>query len=434
MNGAHRFVFLAALSSCTPLDAPAHPSETSSATHAAPDACVDMEDSCDDSANDASTPQSGAMEPDASPTRTGSGQSDRDAPETDAGTASKMDPRDGGDRERATSTSSMQIMGAQTGGADAQAAQDAQDAMGNDTDPGNAADGPSLTPVPPMDSECEYVEVRAQNDAEGAPFEIPAGATDLVQCFLSDKGFESPTQALGFSALPDKTDLVKYIVLRTLERSSNRGAVVTCNDAYPTHQMVAAWAPGASDWYYPKDVGVDLGRGLFILEIHYNNPGDATTDRSGMRICTTTQPRPIVASMSWLGSQNFSIPARASDYAVTGRCMPTRQREPIHMLRVLPYMGGLGKHATMRIERIDGSVEPLLDVDYTPSVHNIYEVPSTVREGDTVVSTCKFDNPRATSVSVGIGANYELCHFMVLAYPAGALVDDALSVENGSCI
>lgn len=288
--------------------------------------------------------------------------------------------------------------------------------------------------VRPSESDCEYVEVRARSEASGTPFQVPPG--ELMQCFLIDAGFEVPTQALEFKALIDQPEIVKHIVLRTWEQSDVRGPVISCNESSDTHSMVAVWAPGMDDWYYPNDVGLDLGRGLFKLEIHYHNTGNsAVMDASGMRVCTTTKLRPQTASMSWLGNQAFVIPGGAMNYPVQGRCTPQNQTEPIHLLRVAPYAKNLGQRFKMQIDRIDGSTVTLLDDLREPGIGKSYDTPATVRVGDTILSTCYFDNPSASSVSIGLGANNELCHFFVLAYPAYALVDTpTINVENNSCV
>lgn len=292
-----------------------------------------------------------------------------------------------------------------------------------------AADDDAL--VLPDDSECEYIEVRARNDASGAP--IPVASGDFLQCFLLDAGFDAPTQAFRFSPLLDNAGVVSDIILRVVERSENRGPVVPCDDAYPTHQMVASWAPGSDDWYYPKDMGIDLGRGLFLLEVHYANNGSPTTDRSGMRICTSKKLRPRAASMSWLGNRNFSVPGGAKNYAVKGRCVPANQTEPIHILRVFPFMNGLGRRAAMQVDGIDGATQLLFDEPYDSSSRKIYNTPAVVRVGDSVLSTCIFDNPKSSTVRLGIKNDDELCHMLVLAYPPHALVDSAWSIENNSC-
>ena len=288
--------------------------------------------------------------------------------------------------------------------------------------------------VRPAQSECEYVEVRARSDGAGTPTEVPPG--DHSQCFLIDAGFDAPTQALEFKAQLDRSELVKHMVLRTWERSDVRGPIVDCNETNSTHNMVSLWAPGMDDWYFPADMGIELGRGLFHLEIHYINPGSAAvSDSSGMRVCTTKKLRPRTASMSWLGNQAFVIPGGALDYPVRGRCTPQAQTEPIRILRVAPFMNDLGQRFEMQIDRIDGSTFPLLEEMHTPQAYKSYDVPATLRVGDSILSTCYFNNPSSSNVSIGVEDGKELCHFFVLAYPAYALVNSGLiNVENNSCL
>lgn len=315
---------------------------------------------------------------------------------------------------------------------------------GNTASAGQSGSGPTVpdtaamdddTPVPPADSECEYIELRGRSDGEGAPIQVEADTADQGTCVLLDMGFEEPTQALGFTPLLDHPEIVSYIVLRTLDRSDLMGPIVGCSNPFPTHKAVAAWAKGGSDWFFPKDVGIDLGRGLFLLELHYGNAGKpAVTDRSGMRVCTTKKLRPKSASISWLGNQVFTIPGGAQDYPIRGRCTPSNQTEPIHMLRVMPFMKSHGKRATMEIDRIDGTVQKVLDVPSAPDKRPIYDTPFTVRAGDTVLSTCYFDNASGSSVTVGVNEDQELCHFFVLSYPAYQLVGGNFNIESNSCL
>jgi hypothetical protein len=287
--------------------------------------------------------------------------------------------------------------------------------------------------VRPAESECEYLELRAKNDAAGSPYKVPTG--DVVQCFLIDAGFDAPTQALEFKAMVEHPELVGHMVLRTWGRSDVRGPLISCSEGNETYAMVAVWAPGMDDWYYPADMGVDLGRGLFSLEVRYvNTSSTEVDDSSGMRVCTTKKLRPRTASMSWLGNQVFVVPGSVSNYPVSGSCTPQNQTEPIHILRVAPYMNALGKRATMQIDRIDGSMDVLFDKPHAPLQNNSYDVPATVRVGDTVLSTCYYDNPSPSAVSVGVRNGNELCHFFVLAYPAYALVNDTINFEHNSCL
>ena len=318
------------------------------------------------------------------------------------------------------------------------AGQNVMAGMGGPTAGAGGEPSTTITPVSdmlvrPAESECEYLELRAKNDAAGAPYKVPTG--DVVQCFLIDAGFDAPTQALEFKAMIEHPEIVEHMVVRSWGRSDVRGPLVSCSESNETYAMVAVWAPGMDDWYYPADMGVDLGRGLFTLEVRYVNNGSAPVDdTSGMRVCTTKKLRPRTASMSWLGNQVFVVPGSVRDYPVGGRCTPQNQKEPIHILRVAPYMNALGKRATMQIDRIDGTMDLLLDQPHMGGQNKSYDVPATVRVGDTVLSTCYYDNPSPSTVSVGVRNGSELCHFFVLAYPPYALVSDTIDIEHNSCL
>lgn len=294
----------------------------------------------------------------------------------------------------------------------------------------------ATTEQPPDASECDYVEIRAQKDAMGTPYDVPADATDLYQCFLIDLAFDAPKQGLAFEHLPGNEGVVHHWMLRTLGESDRKpGTLITCDDLYPTNKLVASWTPGGANWYLPKDVGLDLGRGLFILEIHYNNIGNpATTDRTGVRVCTSKAPRPNTASISWLGSQLFTVPPRSADYPVSSRCRPTRQTEPLQLLQVTPHMHLHGVRATMRLDRADGTSEMLFDEPFAFGSEKSYRNLGQLNVGDTLVSTCYYDNPDNTTLRMGVKTTDEMCHFFVAAYPPYQLVSDTFSLENDACL
>lgn len=432
---------------CTPVNAPAASSSPASKS-ALPDAGCQNEassdTSCVNAANDKRSSQLGTGKSPASDASV-TGAAQRGAAGKDAPSQRGGEPASdaaGSAASAAVGSGGMQA-GVGGSGIDTDMRLQGQNAMagggGSGADPAmsSTAMAPN-TPVSdmlvrPAESECEYMEVRARNDAAGAPYQVPTG--DVMQCFLIDLGFEAPTQALEFKAIVEHPELVKHMVLRTWGRSDVRGPLISCSEGNETYDMVAVWAPGIDDWYYPADMGIDLGRGLFTLEVHYVNNGAASVqDQSGMRICTTKKLRPRTASMSWLGNQVFVVPGGVRDYPVSGRCTPQNQKEPIHILRVATYMNALGKRATMQLDRIDGSTEVMFDEMRMPGLNISHDTPATVRVGDTLLSTCYYDNPSPSTVSVGVRNGSELCHFFALAYPAYTLVSDEIQIEHNSCL
>jgi hypothetical protein len=408
---------LLTIAACTPVEAPA--GSGAAGKQAPGSGCESAADGCsDDARQQTSEVRTGsATEPDAAAPAAdaGSRAAAVTPPAADSGVAGRAGAA--GTSPTPTPDAGLQVQAAAGAGGSTTADMPASDAL-----------------IRPAESDCAYLEIRARSDGAGTPIPVPPG--ERLQCFLIDAGFESPTQALEFKPVIEHPELVRHLVLRTLERSDVRGPIIDCSESLPSHNMVAVWAPGMDDWYYPSDTGIELGRGLFHLEVHYINEGSATvSDGSGMRVCTTNTLRPRTASMSWLGNQAFVVPGGAQDYPVRGRCAPAAQTEPIRIMRIAPFMNDLGKHFTMQIDRIDGSTFPLLEGIHEPKVNRSYDVAATLRVGDSILSTCFFDNPSASSVSIGVEADKELCHFFVLASPAYALVNTpGISLENNSCI
>jgi hypothetical protein len=97
-------------------------------------------------------------------------------------------------------------------------------------------------------------------------------------------------------------------------------------------------------------------------------------------------------------------------------------------------MHGLGVHANMRVDRSAGNAEPMLDVPFEFGSQKAYETPVTLHVGDSIVSTCTFNNPNDRSVTIGTRIEDEMCHFFVTAYPAAALTNDAPSTEVNVCL
>jgi hypothetical protein len=304
--------------------------------------------------------------------------------------------------------------------------------------PGTVMDAPPEAaedmPVAPDESECTFIEIRARQDSSGAPFQVPPDALDLYQCFVYDEAYDVPTQALAIYPRIDNKSVVHHWLLYVTSEVDLSKITTQCGSFAPNSMLLAGGGPGGGDWYMPKNVGLDLGKGKFILEVHYNNIGaNAALDRSGARICTTRDLRPETAIISWLGNQLFTIPARATGYQVAGRCKPTITK-PIHVLRSWPHMHLLGTRMTMRLDRADGSNATVFDVPFSFQAQKNVDASVVLQPGDSLLTTCYFDNPNDYTVGIGERASDEMCNNFVVAYPAGALTTDWFSVVNNACL
>jgi hypothetical protein len=295
-------------------------------------------------------------------------------------------------------------------------------------------EAPEDVPVAPDDSECTFLEIRARADSSGAAYQVPADALDSYQCFVYDEAYDAPTQALAIYPRIDNKSVVHHWLLYVTEEVDVSKITTQCGSFAPNSSLLAGGGPGGPDWYLPKNVGVDLAKGKFILEVHYNNIGaTATTDRSGARICTTRNLRPETAIVSWLGNQLFTIPARAVDYQVQGRCKP-QVTKPIHLLRSWPHMHLLGTRLSMELDRADGTKSTVFDVPFSFQAQKNVDAKVVLQPGDSLLTTCYYTNPNDYAVGIGERAEDEMCNNFVIAYPAGALTTDFFSLVNNACL
>jgi hypothetical protein len=379
----------------------------------------------------------------------GAPQGDSCAPSSaDAAVSDASGPSD---RPETGGRDAQTMVGTPQGGGNASSGAAANGGTAGDPAPPSAAgaeapaDGTSTTtttagdedaPFMPDDADCEYIELRARSDMSGAAFPIAAGSTDKYTCFVFDFNFDDPRQALAVYPLVDNPAVLHHWMLYSADAVPTRDLTVDCNSWFNgvDYHIMAGGGPGTDPWLMPKDVGLELGRGLFVLEVHHNNiAGTATTDSSGARICTTRKLRPKTATISSLSSELFTVPAKTTDYTVSTRCRPDRQ-EPIHLLRYFPHMNRLGKRVSLRVERPDGTSENLKNVPYALGVQHSYAIPYVLQPGESLVTTCYFDNPGDTSVGLGTKASDEMCNHFVAAYPAYALTNKNPSVWSDSCI
>jgi hypothetical protein len=293
---------------------------------------------------------------------------------------------------------------------------------------------PEDKPVKPDDSECTYIELRARKDKSGAAYEVAADGFDMYRCFVFDQAFTAPTQALAIYPIWDNPQVLHHWLLYAADVSDADSTTIDCGAFPPNAALLAGGGPGGNDWYMPKHVGLDIGRGQFILELHYNNIGKPTAlDRSGARLCTTQELRPETAVISWLGNQIFSIPPGGSNYPIAGRCKP-EGNQPIHLLHTWPHMHGLGRRMSMRLDRADGTSSTVFDIAFSAEAQKQYDIPVVLQPGDSLLTTCYYDNPNPYPVNVGQRTSDEMCNNFVIAYPAGALKTDFINLVNNSCL
>ena len=275
------------------------------------------------------------------------------------------------------------------------------------------------------------VVMTAHASGSDEPFEVPK-VRDLYMCFAFQAPFTEPTQATAWTPIIDDARVVHHWILyRTKTPQPVDGAFACDVSLQLTADFVAGWAPGGGNMIMPDDVGLDLGGpgDWYVLQVHYNNTANYSDalDESGVGFCTADEPRPNLAGIVTLGSLDINIPAGAEDHQVTGTCSGVTNLlwPEMHLLGASPHMHQLGRSMRSIVNHLDGTQETLVDVpafDFESQGMYFPDEEILLRPGDSITTTCAYDNPNPWPVVFGEGTNDEMCFDFVLAYPVNTLL------------
>ena len=317
-------------------------------------------------------------------------------------------------------------------------AEDGQECEGGPVDPGDPV-GPDALPCTPTHT---FV---AHGNADDEPFEVPSqGADDLYQCFTFASPVAEGEQATAWAPIIDDERVVHHWILYRTTTPQEDGGSGPCNmpgDA----KFVAGWAPGGQNFVMPDDVGLELGGPdtWYILQLHYHNAAGHTDsrDRSGVALCTTEEPRPLMAGMITLGTIFLDIPPGAQGHEESSLCpswITSYMPEPLTVIASFPHMHQLGRSFSTEILRggSESSIDMLTDVpvyDFQSQAFYVSDPPLQIMPGDAVRTTCTYDNPGDQTVHFGEATEDEMCLNFIMAYPIESIGEnrDCGLLDNG---
>jgi hypothetical protein len=298
----------------------------------------------------------------------------------------------------------------------------------------NAECGDAPPEDDPQELPCEPdLEFTAHALGSEDAFAVPTvGAENLYMCFSFKAPFDVATQATAWSPIIDDERVVHHWILYRSVVPLVDGGVTPCEGSLQlTTEFVAGWAPGGGNIVMPPDVGLDLGgpEHWYILQIHYNNGAhhaDAV-DRSGVAFCTADEPRSQTAGVLTLGTMAITVPPLAEDFPAVGICSgaSTATWPEMHLLGGSPHMHELGRAMRTDVLRLDGTTETVLDVpqfDFNSQAMYMFDEEVVIKPGETLTTTCKYDNPNIWPVLFGERTQDEMCFDFVLAYPVESLL------------
>jgi hypothetical protein len=305
---------------------------------------------------------------------------------------------------------------------------------------GSGAGGSGGTGTPPG---VECFELRAhggQTPGDTTPFQVGAGPWitspgQFYQNFIFKTPYNKKVTAVSMDAIIDNGAILHHWLFFQVVKNHaayRDGTHTTVLGTHPDSELISGWAPGGDPPDMPPGVGMlvpDPG-GVFELEIHYNNPGgQLKPDRSGVRLCVTAEPVQNVATVTWLGTENINVPARSMGTA-TGTCRPSNpQGGDIHIMYSIPHMHKIGAHMKTVINR-PGGPEILIDKPFNFLEQRSYETPAILKRGETLTTTCTFNNTTNAAIGFGTVSELEMCYNFVVAYPAKALHHPGQTIEG----
>lgn len=126
--------------------------------------------------------------------------------------------------------------------------------------------------------------------------------------------------------------------------------------------ILLVYAPGSAPARWPQDLGKLVPAGSdFVFQMHYTTNGTAATDRTSMGLVFNRQPPPRRVLTLQITDDSFLIPPGDADYRTQAHgTLPNAAT----LLSIFPHMHLRGKRFEFNIVHADGTIEPLLRVNW----------------------------------------------------------------------
>jgi dopamine beta-monooxygenase len=257
-------------------------------------------------------------------------------------------------------------------------------------------------------------------------------ASEFYHAFQYKVPYDKPSWALSTRPIIDNNKVLHHWLLFQMGSPGTDGSHADEVGLQTNNAMLTGWAPGGNPLEMPPGVGLEMPAvgGFLTLENHYNNTtGVAAPDRSGVRMCVTYTKPTNPASLTWLGTELISIPASGQGTA-SGTCGSWKKNGDVHIFQTIPHMHKLGTHMKTVVNRSGGAQDVLVDKPFVFNDQRAYASDTVVHSGDTLTTTCTWQNTTSGGVSFGTSTTAEMCYNFVVYYPAHAL--DGIGGIEGS--
>ena len=251
----------------------------------------------------------------------------------------------------------------------------------------------------------------------GDPYDVRIeGKTDNYRCYLLNPGNTTDQLVSGFELLAGNVAVLHHMLSYAVEPAdiatvealdaADPGSGYQCTQgnlgvAKAIQAQVASWVPGASATKMPTGMGLMLkANSRIIMQLHYNTAalyrGGSPMDSSKLALelsppgsLTNGQILPMI-------KYNLAIKANDANSVQTGEITARIfAGDTGTIYRAMGHMHQLGTGVKTEIVHSDGTTKCLLDVqnwDFNWQRDYTLKTPITMRAGDKLRITCKYDN------------------------------------------
>jgi hypothetical protein len=199
-------------------------------------------------------------------------------------------------------------------------------------------------------------------------------------------------------------------------------------------ELIAGWAVGGCSTTFPSDVGLKLpdSGSIMVQWHHFNSTGTPQQDGSSVQICTVPAGmRANVAGLTFLGTENLGGPIGMGPgkQDFSGVCVNDSGAN-ITIIGFTPHMHTIGSNMKSVVTHGDGMMETIFDKPFTfdQQINYMLKTPYTLKPGESIESTCTYQNNTGGTVPFGQSTHQEMCYQFALSYPYGALNNGVLSL------
>lgn len=183
--------------------------------------------------------------------------------------------------------------------------------------------------------------------------------------------------------------------------------------------MIYASGVGTGELRFPPGLGLKLDAGTALgLQLHvYNTTENTLTGTSGVEFYEV-DPASVTDEIDMFlpGPQQLALPA-GEESTATGTCTV---KESYKIFALFPHMHQLGTHLTTKLT-INGEERMLHDADYDFEHQDVVMFePIQLNPGDTITTTCTWNNTTPNVVTYGESSDTEMCYSILYRYPRGS--------------